>query len=317
MRRYLRWAGIGSGGVLLLAIVFAVYVYAASSRALDRTFSANAHPPIVPSDSLSIAEGARLARIRGCFGSCHGDAGGQVIDEPLLAVGAIPDLTRLVHTYDDAQLELVIRHGIKPNGRSVIEFMPSAMFSHLSDDDLGAIIAFLRSLPPANGPRSGIHFRPLAHAMIAVGRFGFAAQRLKEPVTHAAPNRADPVAFGRYLALSSCTECHGPELRGAKNGKPPDLRIAAGYSLEQFTQLMREGVPPDGRDLGLMKSAAVGRFANFTDEEIGALHAYLAERARSPATVTGVTGIDARDGRRSRLAMDRSPDWRGYCCARD
>ena len=125
MRRVLRWIGIGLAGLLLLVVLFLAYVYVASSLALRRTYSAESHPPIVPTDSAAITEGARLAQTRGCYGSCHGDADGQVIDEPLLAVGAIPDLTRLVRQYDDAQLELVIRHGIKPDGRSVIEFMPS------------------------------------------------------------------------------------------------------------------------------------------------------------------------------------------------
>jgi mono/diheme cytochrome c family protein len=265
-------------------VLFLAYVYGASSLALRRTYSAESHPPIVPTDSPAITEGARLARTRGCYGSCHGDADGQVIDEPLLAVGAIPDLTRLVRQYDDAQLELVIRHGIKPDGRSVIEFMPSEMFSYLSDDDLGAIIAFLRSLPPANGPGSGLHFRPLGRTMIAIGKIGLAAEHMREPVTHPAPNRADPVAFGRYLALSSCTECHGPELGGGTTMvKGPDLRIVAAYSLEQFRRLMREGVPLGGRELGMMKSASTDRFAYLTDEEIGALHAYLLARASNSA----------------------------------
>lgn len=42
---------------------------------------------------------------------------------------------------------------------------------------------------------------------------------------------------------------------------------------------MREGVPLDGRELGLMKRVAVGRFSHFTDEEIAALHAYARARA--------------------------------------
>ena len=280
MRRILRWLGYGAVGVLALVVLFAGYVYTASGLVLRRTYHADAHPVVVPNDSASIAEGARLARIRGCYGACHGNADGQVFDEPFLAKGAIPDLTRLASEYDDAQLELVIRHGIKPNGRSVIEFMPSEMFSHLDDEDLGAILAFLRSLPPANGPAGGIHFKPLARTFIALGRMGFAASKLKEPVVHPAPDRSDPIAFGRYLALTSCTECHGNDLSGGGGMlAAPDLRIAAAYSVEQFTRLMRDGVPLDGRELGLMGSAAKGRFSHFTDEEIGALHAYLRARA--------------------------------------
>lgn len=279
MRRVLRWFGYGAAGALALLVLFAGYVYTASGLALRRAYRAEAHPVAVPNDSARVAEGARLAKIRGCYGACHGKADGQVFDEPFLASGAIPDLTRLVREYDDAQLELVVRHGIKPDGRSVVAFMPSEMFSHLSDEDLGAIIAFLRSLPAANGPAGAIRFKPLARLFIALGKIGFAAQGLNEPVAHPAPDRSDPIAFGRYLALTSCTECHGADLTGGGMPAGPALRIAAAYSLEQFTRLMREGVPLDGRELGLMRSASTGRFLHFTEEEIDALHAYLRARA--------------------------------------
>lgn len=279
--RVLRWLGYGAAGVVALLLLFAGYVYAASGLALRRTYEAEAHPVQAPDDSVTITEGGRLAKIRGCYGACHGDGDGLMVDEPFIAAGAIPDLTRLVREYDDGQLERAIRHGIKPDGRSVIEFMPSAMFSRLSDEDFGAIVAFLRSLPVANGPQGGLRFKPLARAMIAFGRMGFAAEQIDEPVTHSAPDRSDPIAFGRYLALTSCSECHGSDLAGSGGMlAAPDLRIAGAYSLEQFTRLMREGVPLDGRDLRLMGGVSRGRFSNFTDEEIAPLHAYLRERAR-------------------------------------
>lgn len=286
MRRYLRWLGRGLGGLLVLVILFIVFVYATSGMALRRKYQADGHALVVPTDSAAIAHGARLTRILGCYGSCHGETGGgQLIDERFLAVGAIPDLTRLVRDYDDAQLERVIRHGIKPDGRSVLEFMPSEMFSHLSDEDLGAVIAFLRSLTPANGPPPGLHFRPLARTMMALGKIRFAAQNIEEPVTHNPPSQADAIAFGRYLALSACSECHGADLSGDNDGIPPDLRIGGAYSPGQFTRLMREGIPLDGRDLDLMKEVAIGRFSHFTDQELAALHAYVSARAREEIDV--------------------------------
>lgn len=280
MRFYVRWLGIGLGGLVALLLLFAAFVYAASARALRRTYDVEAHPLRVPADSAAIAEGARLARIRGCDGSCHGDgARGQLLDEPFLAKGAVPDLTRLAHEYDVMDLERVIRHGVKPDGRSVVRFMPSEMYSRLSDRDLAAIVAYLRSLGPGDGPPPGIHFGPLARLMMAFGRIGFAAEHIDSSPIHPSPDRTDPVAFGRYLALTSCSECHGADLEGRPDGKVPDLRIAAAYSLRQFARLMREGVPADGRDLGLMKQVAVGRFSHFTDAEIAALYAFAVHRS--------------------------------------
>ena len=90
------------------------------------------------------------------------------------------------------------------------------------------------------------------------------------------PDPADAVAHGKYLAHTTCTECHGPELRGWGGDDPaPSLIVASAYSPEAFERLMKTGQSLTGRDLGLMKEVALGRFSHFTSEEIGAIHAYL------------------------------------------
>lgn len=284
MRRALRWTGIGFAGLCALTLLFTAFVYTASARALNRTYVAGAHSVTVPADPAAIMEGERLSRIRGCTGACHGEAGtGQQIDERFLAAGAIPDLTRLAREYDDVALERAIRHGIKPDGRSVVRFMPSEMFSGLSDDDLGAIIAYLRSLPPSDGPDTGIRFRPLGRVLLAFGRISFAAADVDPMLDHPAPDRSDPVALGRYLALTSCSECHGIDLRGNRDSGAPDLRLGAAYSPEQFSRLMRDGVALGDRELRIMRRVALGRFSHLTDDEIAALHAYTRARAAEPS----------------------------------
>ena len=71
------------------------------------------------------------------------------------------------------------------------------------------------------------------------------------------------------------------KLEGAPD--TPALSIVAGYSAAEFAKLMREGVPRDGRKLGLMAEVAKGRFSHFTDEEVSGLYAYLSKQ--SAATV--------------------------------
>jgi mono/diheme cytochrome c family protein len=88
--------------------------------------------------------------------------------------------------------------------------------------------------------------------------------------------------LGRQLVATQCGDCHGPDLRGAEpipDLHTPGLGIAAAYDLEQFRTLMRTGLPPDGRDLGLMREAAVDDLTHYTDAEIDAIHAYLRARA--------------------------------------
>ena len=91
---------------------------------------------------------------------------------------------------------------------------------------------------------------------------------------------ADPsLRRGEYLAMTACNECHGLDLRGsntAPDGAPPDLAVVAAYSWEEFTRLMQEGLPRDGREtLGLMTMVARDRFGSFTNEELSDLYHFL------------------------------------------
>ena len=48
---------------------------------------------------------------------------------------------------DDAAWVRAIRHGLNPQGRALV-IMPSEVFYFLSDEDLGALVAYVKSLPP-------------------------------------------------------------------------------------------------------------------------------------------------------------------------
>lgn len=52
-------------------------------------------------------------------------------------------------TYTDADWERAVRHGVRPNGQ-VLLIMPSHHFNHMSDEDLGAVLAFLKTFPPVD-----------------------------------------------------------------------------------------------------------------------------------------------------------------------
>ena len=281
MKRALRWLRNGLIGLVVILILALASAYVISERRIRRTYRVPAANIAVPTDSASIAEGKRLAQIRGCTG-CHGDqlAGQKFIDEPLLARVASPDLTIAAREYSDADLVRIIRRGVRPDGRSVV-VMPSSMFTPLRDADLGRIIAFVRSVPPSNGERRSVKLGPGARIFFTLGEFKPAAVEVLEAEATSAtfPKPGEANAEGAYLARTACTECHGPTLAG-QGSRTPDLRIAAGYNVEQFTQLMRAGKAPGNRELTLMSSVARDRFSHFTDEEIKALHSYLVDRAR-------------------------------------
>jgi cytochrome c553 len=292
MRGILKWLGIGLGALVILALGAVAAIYLASERIVRKTYDVPLSSFALPTDSFALAEGQRLATVRGCYNGCHGERldGGVLIDRPLLARLVAPNLTRVVAQHTDAELERVIRHGIRRNGKSTLG-MPSSMFYHLRDEDLGAIIAFLRSAPVTEGPSTEIRLGPLARLGLVMGKYNPQAQL----IDHDAPRLAvrdtsDRTTFGKYLALTLCTECHGLDLRGNPDGSSPNLVIAATYSVEGFTRFMRTGKAAGDRELRRMSDVARGRFSHLTDGEIRALHGYLSTLDSS----AGDEGVSSR-----------------------
>jgi mono/diheme cytochrome c family protein len=282
----LRWAGIGAVVIMLLALAGAFGVYVASERVLRRTYDVPLIAVALPTDPADIAEGERLARLRGCFGGCHGRTleGELFVDDPMIARLAAPNLTAILRDYSDAELERVIRRGVRNNGRSVF-VMPSSMFSHLSDDDLGRIIAFLRSASPVDGTPSTFSVGPLGRLGLATGQFPPLADEIAGAQVRQLPagSGQSGLELGEYIALTVCTECHGRDLRGAPDGGTTDLAMAGAYSDHEFVLLMSTGIGLGGRDLGLMTAVARSRFSYLTAAEVGALHGYLKTLAASRA----------------------------------
>jgi cytochrome c553 len=279
MKRALRWLRNAVVGFVALVAVTLLVIYGVSERMLRRHYDATPRE-LSAADSPSVTEGLHLAQTSGCTG-CHSPKlqGQMFIDDVLIARVASPNLTVAVTEYSDRQLAHIIRRGVRPDGQSVI-IMPSGSFSQFTDHDIASILAYLRSVPFTEGQRRTRQVGPLARLMFVLGKFKPAAVEVREAdsLTSAYPQRGQPHWKGAYIARTTCTECHGLNL-GGNEGRPPDLRIAAGYSLEQFSHFMRTGKARGNRELKLMSDMARRRFSHFTDEEIAELHGYLVARA--------------------------------------
>ena len=288
-RRVLKWLGIAIGSIVGLALLAVTIIYVLIGRDLSRTFDVATTEVNVPDDLAAVAEGERIGRIRGCYG-CHGsDLAGEVFFEfPDGSRLLTPDLAVAAQKYSAAELLRVIRHGIRPDGTSVIIPMPSAMYSNLSDDDVGAIIAWLQSLPPRDNPWTRNEFGPIARLMLMYFRQEqgtiLSAELIDHESSRSAPSPDSPEDLGKYIAATTCTECHGADLMGSFDGAFPPLTIVAAYSLEDFTTLMRTGVPIGDRELDLMARVSVERFAYLTETETEALHIYLKTLLNQPDT---------------------------------
>lgn len=284
--RIARWALWVLGGLAVLLTALIGWIYAASETHF-RGFApppAFAHP--IPEDDAAIALGARIARTRGCAG-CHGaDLEGEI----MWGMIETPNLVHEARYHTPAQLEAAIRHGIGDEGRALYS-MPSFNFLHLRDSDVAALIAYLRAAPLSEAPPQGAlrpwHERWLYEMFIRfnIARGADAAMPawLRHVPALTQQDNPDPrIARGEYLAMTSCNECHGFDLRGFQpwgGDSAPDLISIAAYSEADFSRLMREGVPTSGADLPMMGPVARGRFVHWTDEEVGDLYAYLSDLA--------------------------------------
>jgi hypothetical protein len=89
MRRVLRI--LGYAGLSLVAVVLVAYgvLYTISTVKLRRIYAITPHTIRVPHDSVSISEGGRFAKIRGCT-TCHG----QMLEGQTLLLAGWSDVLR-------------------------------------------------------------------------------------------------------------------------------------------------------------------------------------------------------------------------------
>ena len=277
----LRWLARIAGGLLLLFVIAVGAVYVQSNRIINRRHAFQPHPVAVPTDSASIAQGERLARIR-CYG-CHADSlYGQVFfDEPGVARISATNIPAKLLTMSDAEFAGFLRSGVRKDGTSPF-IMPPPGFYHTSDADLGALIAYLRSLPQGGKPLPPNSYRPIGRLGVVLGQFKTAVSGFDTTVARIGDDPAwATTRHGEYLARMICTECHGPLLVGdpaAAGGAAatPSLSGALGYSVEEFVTLLRTGTPREAtKQLGLMGETARNSLKYLTDAEITEVYEYL------------------------------------------
>lgn len=285
-RTFLRWTARLGVGVLALAVAGAGAVYGLSERRFGARFEVPDHPLAVRDDAATIALGRHIATTRGC-GDCHGEqfTGRVLVDDPAIGRLAGPNLTRGGRGAEltPADWERAVRHGVRRDGSPLL-FMPSHEYTHMTDEDLGAVVAYVRTLPGDTAVAPPTKAGPVGRALFLAGQVDFVpAEKVDHRATHLASLTPEPtVGYGKYLA-EGCTGCHGPGYSGGKiPGTPPDWKPAANISpagigrwtQADFTRALRQGRRPDGSmiDTTIMPVRATKAM---TDVEIQALWAYL------------------------------------------
>jgi len=236
IKKIAKWTGI----VLLILIVAVTAV-----TAMRQNIKYDApYPEIKAStDTAVIQRGKYLVNGAAHCVECHykGDADSLIklgLDVPLtggvafeLPVGNIysrnitPDKETGIGNFTDAEIARALRYGVHPNGTVVFDFMP---FHNTSDEDLTAIISYLRAQKP-------IHNKVPDHDLNALGNMVKAFMIAPVGPTGEVPKQVtadSTAAYGKYLALSvaECNGCHTKrDLAGKFTGEP----FAGGAPMEE------------------------------------------------------------------------------------
>lgn len=287
MRKFLKWLGIIIAGlVVLIVLVVGIFGWLGGTR-LNRTMEIKPEALNIPNDQQSLERGKHLVDV--ACKSCHGqDLSGQVVlDDPtfgkVYSTNLTPGQGGIGQNQSDSDLVRSIRHGVTPVGRKLV-IMPSEVFNNFSAEDLGAVIAYLRTLPPVDRQVPKPQFTFMARVLLTAGMVGDIIPA--EVIDHQKPFQNMPtvganLAYGEYLARF-CTSCHGAELAGGQPPEPgapfaPNLTSGGeliGWSEEDFLQAIRTGVTPSGHQLD-PEFMPWEDFANFYDDELKGLWMYL------------------------------------------
>ena len=292
LRKILKWIGILLGsliGILLLAFAVLYIIGTIKWNKLHGTYDVPIEQINIPTDQASIARGEHIATIRMC-GHCHTERlSGQSFTAPGLMTLSVPNLTAgaggVGATNTDEDWVRAIRHGVGHDGRGLV-LMPAKTWYYLSDDDLGALITYLKSLPPVNNEMPKTDLEPLGRVMLVLGQLPPEIVPNVTVIDHYAPRPIAPkpgvtVEYGKYLA-STCTLCHGSNLNGQTISEGPNVYVAlnltrggemVGWTEEQFIATMRTGVTPGGKQL--IDFMPWKYFGQMTDDELKAVWMYL------------------------------------------
>ncbi len=293
-KKILKWTGIIVLSVLLMLVIVV-------SLRQDLDFEAP-YPSVSSStDSAMLERGRYLVYGPAHCADCHSDpskrdsinkgfevvlAGGNKFELPFGTIytkNITPDMETGIGEWTDQEIARTLRYGVNRRGKAVVDFMP---FHNTSDEDLSAIISFLKSQQPVKN-------KIPEHEFNAIGKILKAF--IIKPV---GPNGDVPVSvpadstagYGYYMAnnIANCSGCHTPRsmMTGAPIGREfsggnnidgflvPDISSASGsrinnWSQEQFIQRFRKG--------RLIEKSPMpwGSFSRMSDTELKAIYKYL------------------------------------------
>jgi mono/diheme cytochrome c family protein len=294
--------------VVLAFVACAVFVASRQNLTFDPPY-----PPIAAStDSLVLARGHYLVRsVVNCAG-CHGDtsrtaqelagediplSGGYLFDIPpgkIYARNITPDPETGLGNVTPQAIARALRSGVGHDGRALLPFME---MQGLADDDLAAVVSYLKSQPPVHNPVPMHQYTLLGKVVKATALANPVGP--KETPLKNAPHGAT-VDNGRYLveSVALCGSCHTQRnpMTGAFTG--PHLGGSTGFD----ASAERSWSPPN-----ITSDPTTGRLGNMTEDEFVARFRAGRVLEGSPMPWQGFSRMDEQDLRAIYLYIKSLP----------
>ena len=261
--RFLKWAGVFLMGLLTVIPTLLLVLALIGFSKLNAHFDNPVTAVQVAGSPEQIARGEKLAN--NCA-SCHspgaelplsGSNFSEKFDMPPLGTLYAPNLTPAgnISDWSDGEIIRAIREGVHKDGRSLL-IMPANAYRNLSDEDVQALVAYLRSQPATGEPVPETHFNLLGAVFMNLADFR-TAQPPAGVVTAPEPGTAE---YGHYMVnIIGCADCHGDQLQGRiDNGQPgppagPNLtEIVPQWTEEEFMTFFNSGVMPGGSEVPII-----------------------------------------------------------------
>jgi hypothetical protein len=296
VKRVLKWVGAVLGVVIAGVGAFVYVCCSKFDASMDKVYAVPPSGITHSTDAAVIARGDHLAHsIAGCaLKNCHGNdlGGGETLAMGPLGTFTGPNITpdAVGAAYSDGELGRLIKHGIKRDGRSV-RFMPAQDIAWLPDTDVAAIVSYVRSVKPGDGPNGVTTVGTLGKVLDRQEKFVWdVARHIDHTKTESVPAPAPTAAYGAFVSRL-CTGCHGEHLSGGPiPGAPssfaiplnltPDATGLKDWAFADFEKTMKTGIRKNGKPLDSLMP--VEGWKNFDDDEMHAVWEYLRSLPATP-----------------------------------
>ena len=279
-----KWGGVAGAGLLSAVLLIVAF---ASGKGLWMLYGPRGRPVRdikVERTAERVARGQHIANTM-CVG-CHSlngqlplSGGKNLSDEAGIPLGDLYTINLTpagpLSSWTDGEIFRAIRDGADERGRR-LPVMSAQRARNLSDADIEAVIAFIRSQPPVEHETPPPNPSFLTAILAGAGQLPLLPGMA--PDTIVAPPHSDTLAYGEYtVRWMGCDECHGPNYTGGGGGVlpvGPSLRSVKNWTSAQFIQTIRSGTTPFGKQLdSLMMPWTI--YSRMTDYELSAVHRYL------------------------------------------